>query len=271
MAIGAQLLMSSLAKRVKQWQLWFTGLAFLYMYLPIAVLAVFSFNASPSPVKWTGLTLDWYIKFLHNPRLLSALGNSLTVATISVSIAAVLGTLTAVGLARYYFPGKTIYRGVSYLPLIIPDISIAVATLVFFGATQLPLSLGTVIIAHVVFCLSYVTVVVSSRLAGLDPRIEEAALDLGATPVQAFLRVLLPQLLPGIVSGCLLAFILSMDDFLIAYFVSGVGSATLPVAIFTSIKTGVTPELNALSVILILASAAIAFLSESVRNWGKDT
>lgn len=261
--------MSSMKARVKNWQMWFTGLAFLYMYLPIAVLAVFSFNASPSPTKWTGITLDWYVKFLNNPKLLSALGNSLTVAMIAVAIAAVLGTLTAVGLARYYFPGKTLYRGVTYLPLIIPDIAIAVATLVFFGATQLPLSLGTVIIAHVVFCLSYVTVVVSSRLSGLDPRIEEAALDLGATPVQAFLKVLLPQLLPGIVSGCLLAFILSMDDFLIAYFVSGVGSATLPVAIFTSIKTGVTPELNALSVILIVASAAIALLSESVRNWGK--
>jgi spermidine/putrescine transport system permease protein len=275
--------MSSVIKpsKLKSWQTWYTGIAILYMYLPIAVLAVFSFNASSSSARWTGFTLDWYAKFLKNPTLLSALGNSLTVAFIAVSISAVLGTLTAVGLSRYYFLGKNLYRGVTFLPLVIPDIAIAVATLVFFGAIQLPLNLdlglfqlplnlARIITAHIVFCMAYVTVVVSSRLAGLDPRIEEAALDLGATPMQAFFQVLMPQLLPGILSGCLLAFILSMDDFVIAYFTAGVGATTLPMAIFTSLRTGVTPELNALSVLLISASAAIALIAEYVRNWGKD-
>jgi spermidine/putrescine transport system permease protein len=256
--------------KLKSWQTWYTGLAFIYMYLPIAVLAIFSFNASSSSARWTGFTLDWYAKFLQNPTLLSALGNSLTVAAIAVSVSAVLGTLTAVGLSRYYFPGKSLYRGLTFLPVVIPDIAIAVATLVFFGALQLPLSLGTIITAHIVFCMSYVTIVISSRLAGLDPRIEEAAFDLGATPIQAFVKVLLPQLLPGILSGCLLAFILSMDDFVIAYFTQGVGSTTLPIAIFTSLRTGVTPELNALSVLLIGASATIALIAEYVRNLGKD-
>jgi len=254
---------------IKRWQTWYTAIAFLYMYLPIAVLTVFSFNKSPSPSKWTGFTWEWYAKFLQNPILLTALKNSLSVAFTAVSVSAVLGTLTAVGLARYYFSGKSLYRGVTYLPLIIPDIAIAVATLVFFAAIKLQLSLTTIVIAHIVFCLAYVAVVVSSRLATIDPRLEEAALDLGATPIQAFLRVLLPQLLPGILSGCLLAFILSMDDFVIAYFTAGVGASTLPIAIFSSLRSGgVTPEINALSVLLIIASGAIAAIAETIRNWG---
>ena len=255
---------------LKRWQTWYSLVAFLYMYLPIAVLTIFSFNKSPSPSQWTGFTWEWYAKFLQNPTLLAALSNSLSVAFAAVSVSAVLGTLTAVGLARYYFPGKSLYRGATYLPLIIPDIAIAVATLVFFAAIKLPLSLGTIVIAHIVFCLAYVTVVVSSRLANIDPKLEEAALDLGATPVQAFIRVLLPQLLPGIVSGCLLAFILSMDDFVIAYFTAGVGATTLPIAIFSSLRSGgVTPELNALSVLLIIASGSMAAIAEVVRGWGK--
>ncbi|MDX2257175.1 MAG: ABC transporter permease [Pseudanabaenaceae cyanobacterium bins.39] len=256
---------------IKRWQTWYSAIAFLYMYLPIAVLTIFSFNQSPSPSQWTGFTWSWYAKFLQNPNLLAALRNSLSVAITAVAIAAVLGTMTAVGLARYYFPGKTIYKGITYLPLIIPDIAIAVATLVFFAAIKLPLSLITIVIAHIVFCLAYVAVVVSSRLASIDPKLEEAALDLGATPVQAFMRVLLPQLLPGIVSGCLLAFILSMDDFVIAYFTAGVGATTLPIAIFSSLRSGgVTPELNALSVLLIIASASMAAIAETIRSWGSN-
>lgn len=257
------------APPLKRWQTWYTVIAFLYMYLPIAVLTIFSFNESPSSAQWTGFTWNWYAKFLQNPTLLAALRNSLSVALTAVAVSAVLGTLTAVGLSRYYFPGKRLYQGATYLPLIIPDIAIAVATLVFFAAIKLPLSLGTIVIAHIVFCLAYVAVVVSSRLASIDPKLEEAALDLGATPVQAFLRVLLPQLLPGIVSGSLLAFILSMDDFVIAYFTAGVGATTLPIAIFSSLRSGgVTPELNALSVLLIIASGSMAAIAETVRRWG---
>jgi spermidine/putrescine transport system permease protein len=257
------------APTVKRWQTWYTVIAFGYMYLPIAVLTIFSFNKSQSASKWTGFTWEWYAKFVQNPVLVAALKNSLSVALVAVSVSAILGTLTAVGLARYYFPGKNLYRGITYLPLIIPDIAIAVATLVFFAAIKLPLSLGTIVIAHIVFCLAYVAVVVSSRLATIDPKLEEAALDLGATPLQAFLRVLLPQLLPGIVSGCLLAFILSMDDFVIAYFAAGVGANTLPIAIFSSLRSGgVTPELNALSVLLIIVSASMAAIAETIRNWG---
>ncbi|CAA9418867.1 Spermidine/putrescine import ABC transporter permease protein PotC [uncultured Leptolyngbya sp.] len=254
------------------WQSLFSLLMFGFMYLPILVLAFYSFNQSPYSAGWTGFTLDWYRKFFSDQRILSALGDSLRVAFFAVGIAAIIGTLMAVGLARYQFPGKNLYRGVAYLPLIIPDIAIAVSTLVFLAAVAIPfsggmvqLSLWTVVAAHVVFCLSYVALVVSTRLTNLNPHLEEAALDLGATPAQAFVQVLLPELMPAIVSGCLLAFVLSMDDFLIASFTAGGGTNTLPMEIFSRIRTGVKPDINALSVILILASGLLFFVAELIR------
>ncbi|WP_336389800.1 ABC transporter permease [Scytonema hofmannii] len=238
---------------------------FVFMYLPILVLAFYSFNQSPYSATWQGFTLDWYNRLFNDERILSALQNSLIVAFSAVGISAILGTLMAVGLGRYRFPGKTLYRGISYLPLIIPDIAIAVATLVFLAAFAIPLNIWTIVAAHVVFCLAYISLVVSSRLTNLDPHLEEAALDLGATPVQAFIKVLLPQLMPGIIAGCLLAFILSLDDFLIASFTAGSGSNTLPIEIFSRIRTGVKPDINALSVILIVVSAFIALVAELIR------
>ncbi|BAY65037.1 binding-protein-dependent transport systems inner membrane component [Calothrix brevissima NIES-22] len=240
------------------------------MYLPILVLSFYSFNKSPYSASWQGFTLDWYRQLFSDERITSALQNSLIVAFSAVAISAVLGTLMAVGLARYQFPLKKLYQGIAYLPLIIPDIAIAVATLVFLAAFAIPLSLWTVIAAHVVFCLAYVGLVVSSRLAHLNPHLEEAALDLGATPVQAFIKVLLPQLMPGIIAGCLLAFVLSVDDFLIASFTAGSGYNTLPMEIFSRIRTGVKPDINALSVILILVSAFVAFVAELIRAYGDE-
>ncbi|NEO51683.1 MAG: ABC transporter permease [Okeania sp. SIO3B5] len=248
------------------WQVIFTILMFFFMYLPIFVLTFYSFNKSKYSAGWDGFTLQWYVKLFQDTRVLNALQNSLTVALCAVAVSAIIGTLMAVGLAKYKFRGKSLYLGVSYLPLIIPDIAIAVATLVFLAALAIRLSLWTIIAAHIVFCLAYVGLVVSTRLADLDPNLEEAALDLGATPVQAFLQVLLPQLIPGIVSGCLLAFVLSMDDFLIASFTSGSGATTLPMEIFSRIRTGVKPDINALSVILILGSGAIAIVGEFLRT-----
>ncbi|NET24622.1 ABC transporter permease [Okeania sp. SIO1I7] len=248
------------------WQVIFTILMFFFMYLPIFVLTFYSFNKSKYSAGWEGFTLQWYVKLFQDTRVLNALQNSLTVAICAVAVSAVIGTLMAVGLAKYKFRGKSLYLGVSYLPLIIPDIAIAVATLVFLAALAIRLSLWTIIAAHIVFCLAYVGLVVSTRLADLDPNLEEAALDLGATPVEAFLQVLLPQLIPGIVSGCLLAFVLSMDDFLIASFTSGSGATTLPMEIFSRIRTGVKPDINALSVILILGSGAMAIVGEFLRT-----
>lgn len=238
---------------------------FGFMYLPILVLAVYSFNASRYSAGWEGFSLRWYSSLFNDSRILGALQDSLTVAIIAVAVSAVLGTLMAVGLARYRFPGKSLYRGMSYLPLIIPDIAIAVATLVFLAYISIPLSLWTIVAAHIVFCLAYIALVVSTRLSGLNPHLEEAALDLGANPVQAFIKVLLPELTPAIVSGCLLAFVLSMDDFLISSFTAGGGANTLPMEIFSRVRTGVKPDMNALSVVLILASGLLAFASEYIR------
>ncbi len=251
------------------WQGIFVGLMFFYMYLPIFVLTFYSFNKSRYSAGWQGFTLEWYQKLFQDTRVLTALKNSLIVGLTAVLISAVIGTLMAVGLAKFRFPGKSLYQGIAYLPLIIPDIAIAVSTLVFLAAVAIPLSLWTIVTAHVVFCLSYVALVVSTRLADLDPNLEEAALDLGATPVQAFIQVLLPELMPGIVSGCLLAFVLSMDDFLIASFTAGSGATTLPMEIFSRIRTGVKPDINALSVILILLSGIVAFVGEYLRTQGE--
>ncbi|GAC1451396.1 MAG: hypothetical protein NVS2B14_08420 [Chamaesiphon sp.] len=247
------------------WQVIFTLLMFFYMYLPILILAFYSFNKSTYSAGWEGFTLKWYLKLFSDTRIFTVLQNSLTVAFSAVAIAAVLGTLMAVGLARYHFPGKTLYRGVSYLPLIIPDIAIAVATLVFLASVGIHLSLWTIVAAHVVFCLAYVALVVSARLTNLDPHLEEAALDLGATPVQAFIKILLPELMPAIVAGCLLSFVLSMDDFLIASFTAGTGATTLPMEIFSRIRTGVKPDINALSVVLMVLSGVVAFIATSIR------
>lgn len=261
---------SSLKKPHVSWQAVFSLLIFVFMYLPILVLGFYSFNQSPYSATWQGFTLDWYRKLFSDDRILSALQNSMIVAGCAVAISAVLGTLMAVGLARFQFPGKKLYRGVAYLPLIIPDIAIAVATLVCLAAFAIPLSLWTIVAAHVVFCLAYVGLVVASRLTNLDPHLEEAALDLGATPMQAFIKVLLPQLMPGIIAGCLLAFVLSLDDFLISSFTAGSGSNTLPMEIFSRIRTGVKPDINALSVMLISVSAIVALVAELIRASGDN-
>lgn len=259
------------------WQTLFALLMFGFMYLPIAVLAFYSFNQSPYSATWKGFTWEWYLKFFRDGRILNSLLTSLQVAVFAVAIAAVIGTLMAVGLARYQFRGKGLYQGVAYLPLIVPDIAMAVSTLVFLAAIAIPLtggaiqlSLWTVVAAHVVFCLSYIAWVVSTRITNLNPNLEEAALDLGANPTQAFLKVLLPELMPAIISGCLLAFVLSLDDFLIASFTAGGGVTTLPMEIFSRIRTGVKPDINALSVVLILATGIVFIVAEYIRFRGEQ-
>ncbi len=252
-------------KLLFSWQGMLTALMYAFMYVPILVLGFYSFNDSRFSSTWGGFSLRWYDSLFNDGRILSALGDSLKVALIAVGLSAILGTMMAVGLAKYSFPGKGLYLGISYLPLIVPDIAVAVATLVFLASVSVPLSLWTIIAAHIVFCLAYIAVVVSTRLAGLNPSLEEAALDLGANPFQAFMKVLLPELTPAIMSGCLLAFVLSMDDLLISSFTAGGGANTLPMEIFSRVRTGVKPDINALSVLLILFSGALAFLSEYIR------
>jgi spermidine/putrescine transport system permease protein len=241
-------------------------LVYAFLYAPIVIVVMFSFNESRLAVGWTGFTLKWYEQLMQDEELLHALQNSLVVATISVAASALMGTMAAVGLARLRFAGSGFYRGMTMLPVIVPEIAMAVSALTLFVAFGVKLSLGTIIVSHIVFCVAYIMLVVMGRLQGLDPRLEEAAQDLGAPPLVAFFKVTLPLLWPGILSGSLLAFVLSLDDFVITQFTAGVGDTTLPLWIYSSVKFGVSPEINALSTIMITITAGTLLLAEFVRS-----
>jgi spermidine/putrescine transport system permease protein len=247
-------------------------LAYSFLYLPIAVLVVFSFSASRYASIWGGFSLEWYAKLFHNPDIFQALLNSLLIAAATTLIATVLGTLAAVGLER--LPDRrraSHYDAALTLPILVPDIVQAIALLLFFVLVFNGLeyvldwrpALGriTVTIAHAVFAIAYVAVVVRARLSGMDERLEEAAMDLGANEWQAFQRITLPLIWPGVLSGGLLAFTLSLDEFVITFFTSGPGATTLPIQVWSMVKRGVTPEINALSTLMLLTSIALVTLS----------
>jgi spermidine/putrescine transport system permease protein len=245
-----------------------TALVYLFLYAPIAILVAFSFNASRQTAVWSGFTLDWYRRLLDDPGLFQAVRNSLVVATAATILAVVLGTPAALALARHEFRGKRASQALLYLPVILPEVVLGAALVTFFGAVQLRLSLATVVIAHVVFSVSYVAIVVRARLAGLDPALEEAARDLGAGPFETFRRVTLPLALPGILAAALLVFTLSIDDYVITSFVAGVGATTLPLFIYSMLKVGVTPEVNAVSTLLLAATIGLIVIAQ--RLLGKE-
>ena len=232
---------------------------YFFLYAPLAVVIVYSFNASRFGVSWRGFTTQWYAALWQNSLALSATANTLLLAAVSTAIATVLGALLAYGLNRFRFPGKTAFQWFLYVPVFIPDIVMAVALLLFASIVRnrfglLDLGLTTMILGHVTFQIPFVCIVVRSRLIGLDPALEEAARDLGATEWQTFTRVTLPLILPGVLAGAMLAFTLSLDDFVVSFFTSGPGSTTLPILIYSSVKRGVTPDINALSTLIVVAS-----------------
>jgi spermidine/putrescine transport system permease protein len=237
---------------------------FAFLYAPIAVLVVFSFNAGRSTQNWQGFSTRWYGELLRDRSILDAFQNSLIVGITATVVATIIGTLAALALARHDFRGKTGADTAIYAATVMPEIVVGVSLLAFFVAAGLSLGITTIIIAHVAFCISFVVIVVRARLAGMDRSVEEAAQDLGANPVQTFLRVTLPLILPGVMAGALLAFTLSFDDFVITFFVSGVGSSTLPLKIYSMIKFGVTPVINALSTVVVLVTLIIILGAGSV-------
>ena len=238
----------------------------LFLYLPIAILIVFSFNASKLSARWQGFSLQWYAMLFTDQALLAATVNSLIVATVSTVLAGVLGILTAVALERQPFRWQGAFEGFLLMPIVIPEIMMGVAMLLFFVMIKLPLSLVTMITAHTIFNFPVVALIVRARLRKLDPQLEEAALDLGATPWVAFKRVTLPLLMPGIIGALLMAFTLSLDDFIISFFTAGVGSTTLPIRVYGMLKSAVTPEVNALSAILVLVSMALVAAATWVQR-----
>jgi len=237
----------------------YTALILAALYAPILVMTAFSFNASEY-LRWTGFTLEWYGRAWGNRDLRSALANTLILASVSMVLSTVLGTMAALA-ARPAFRGKKLYATLVSLPVMVPDIVLAVALLALFRALEVPLSLGTAAVAHTTFNLSYVAVVVSARLQGMDRSIELAARDLGATPWGAFWKVTFPAILPGVLSGALLAFTLSFDDFAVTYFTSGTGNSTLPMMVYSMVRFKVTPEINALSTALLVASLGLIIAS----------
>jgi spermidine/putrescine transport system permease protein len=233
-----------------------TALVLASLHLPILVMVAFSFNTSRYSLKWTGFTLDWYRALLQDRGIHRELRNTLLLAGLSTIASTVLGTLAALA-ARGSFKGKRLYAMLIALPVMVPDIVLAISMLALFDLLRIPLSLGTAMIAHTTFNLSYVAIVVSARLQGLDQTLELAAQDLGATPARAFWKVTFPAILPGVASGAVLAFTLSFDDFVITYFTTGPGSGTLPMRIYSMVRFAVTPEINALSTVILAASLAL--------------
>lgn len=234
---------------------------FIFLYLPILVLVIYSFNDNRIVGVWTGFSTRWYTELARNRLLIESFRVSMWVALWSTLISTVLGTMAAMALERFRFRGRLTYDAALYLPIIIPDIVMALSTLLFFVLVAVPLSRNTILVAHVAFNISFVAVVVRARLVEMDRSLEEAAADLGADAWKTFRRVTLPLLMPAIVSAALLAFTLSLDDFVITFFVSGPGSTTLPVRVYSMIKFGVTPQVNAISTLMLLGSTVLVMIS----------
>lgn len=228
-------------------------IVFFLMYLPVAIVIIFSFNESKLPVKLTGFSLKWYQQLFNNEAMLEALGNSLILGVLSCGISAIIGTLGAVGLSRIHWKSKGVMEYISILPLMIPEIILGMVLMAFFYLLGLPFGMLTLLIGHTIFCVPYILMEVKARLAGMDPSLEEAARDLGASSFRAFWDITLPLIMPAVVSGSLLAFAMSMDDVVISIFVNGPKVSTLPIKVYTQMKTGVTPEINALCTLMLLS------------------
>jgi len=246
---------------------------FSFIYLPLLTVIFLSFNSNPiNMMVWDGFTFDWYksifgystkldedaIYLESTDQLLSSLKNSLIVSTTTTTISTFIGTMTALALARFRFKFKSFYRALIFLPMLIPDIVLGIALLIFFVTISIKLSLLSIIIGHCTFLSSYVFIVVSARLAGMNETLEEASFDLGANRLTTFRKITLPLISPGIIGGALLAFIISLDDLVITYFISGVGSTTLPVFIYGIMRRGIKPEINAIATLMIVVSLIIA-------------
>ena len=256
-------------------------LVYLFFYAPIVLLVIFSFSESRNVGKWGGFTLSWYEQFIDSSNARNALENSIKIAIVVTIISVILGTMSALALERFTFKGKRVFDALLYLPIIIPDVTMAVMLLLFFGeffeildnlfGLQLRKGFWSISISHIAFNISFVSVVVRARLAGMSTDLEEAAVDLYASRWKAFRHVTFPQILPGIAGGALLAMTLSLDDVVITQFVAGPGWTTLPVYVFGLIRKGVTPLINSISVIMLVSSmllVGLSLLAERTRRGG---
>jgi spermidine/putrescine transport system permease protein len=242
--------------------------AFFFLYFPIVSLIVFSFNDSKRNITWKGFTLRYYEKAYENAQLHEAFLNSMIVASISTTVSTILGAMLGLALYRFRFPAQGPYEGMVHLPIVIPEICLAVAMVAFafFATVEIPLGLFTITVSHIAFSIPFVAVVIRARMAGFDRSLEEASYDLGANQWQTFWNVTFPYMQPGLVAGSLLAFTLSLDDFVITFFTSGPGSTTFPIKIYSMVRFSVTPEVNAASTALIVVTLALTITALAIQS-----
>lgn len=241
-------------------------LCFAFLYIPIIILVIYSFNASKLVTVWGGFSLQWYSSMWSNQGLMDAAWITVRVALLSATIGTIMGTLAALSLTRFArFPGRMLFSGMIYAPLVMPEVITGLSLLLLFVSIGVDRGFWTVVIAHTTFTMCYVAIVVQSRLLTFDRSLEEAALDLGCPPVKTFFRITLPLILPGVVAGWMLAFSLSLDDLVIASFTTGPGATTLPIKIYSQVRLGVTPEINAICTILI-AMVTIGVICASIAS-----
>ena len=236
-----------------------------FLYLPLVILALYSFNDSRINAVWSGFTFKWYLTLFSNTRVLEALTNTLIIGVISTVISTSLGTIAAIALYRYQYKFKTAINGLLYLPILIPEIVMGLSLLVLFSQFHLPLGKPTLILAHITFCLSFVVITVGARMEGMRLDYEQAASDLYATPWQTFRYITFPLIMPGIIAGAMIAFTLSIDDFVISFFVAGPNSTTLPLYIYAMVKRGISPEINALSTLMMCVTISLVILAEILQ------
>lgn len=244
----------------------FMSLVYLFLYLPIIVLIVNSFNASKFGIKWGGFTTKWYGELLNNDSLIQAAGHSITIAVFSATAATVIGSLTAVALFRYQFKGKGAVNGLLFIVMMSPDIVMAISLLALFLVIGFELGLITLLISHITFCLPFVVVTVYSRLKGFDVKMLEAAKDLGASEWIILKRIILPLAKPAVAAGWLLSFTLSLDDVIISSFVTGPSYEILPLKIYSMVKVGISPEVNALATVMLVVSLILVMMSQALAR-----
>ena len=244
----------------------FMFVVYAYLYIPIIILVTNSFNEDRYGLSWKGFSWNWYERLFNNDTLIQAAFHSVTIAFFAATLATIVGGLTAIALYRYRFRGKQAVSGMLFIVMMSPDIVMAVSLLALFMVVGISLGFWSLLLAHVTFCLPYVTVTIFSRLNGFDARMLEAAKDLGASEVTILSKIILPLALPAVVSGWLLSFTISLDDVVVSSFVSGVSYEILPLRIFSLVKTGVTPEVNALATIMIVLSLGLVILSQLVTR-----
>lgn len=258
-------------KKNIQWCHIYLAVVLVIIYVPIVAVVVYSFHSSKLAVGWSGFTLDWYKKLWNNHGIMEAVRNSLILGVVSSLLAAAIGMAAAVAMAGRHSGSQKFMENLAMMPILIPEIILGMIFLSYFSLLHLPMGMVTLVIAHTAFCIPYIYMLVKSRLAGMDPSMVEAARDLGADGTRAFWDITLPYLMPAVLSGSLLAFAMSWDDVVISIFVNGPRLNTLPIKIYTQIKTGVTPEINALCTVILIITIGIMIVANAVRRRGQAT